>query len=221
MRRVLRLIPPKLVAAQLRKPTGLLGRLTAHTLNRQNTALNEATLTALDLAPADRVLEVGFGGGDLLSRMLPLIPGGRIAAADYSAEMVALCRRRFSGPVASGQLELVVASVESMPFSSGSANKACTVNTLYFWDDPHAALREFSRVLEPGGRLVIGFSPRETLERMPVTQHGFTRYEADDVRDLLRENGFRGIEMREVRHPLGTSICAIAEKPTRGDVKNT
>jgi arsenite methyltransferase len=221
MRRVLNLIPPKLVAAQLRKPTGLLGRLTARLLNRQNTALNEATLEALDLAPTDRVLEVGFGGGDLLSRVLPLVPQGRISGADYSAAMVALCQRRFAGSVASGHLQLEVASAEALPFAPGSANKACAVNTLYFWDDPHAALGEFSRVLEPGGRLVLGFSPRETLERMPVSQHGFALYDADDVRDLLREAGFADVEMRETKHPLGTSHCAIAEKPAHGEVKNT
>jgi len=207
------LIPHKYLAAQLRKPTGLFGVLTARTLNRQNVSLNTAVLDALTLVSGDRVLEVGFGGGDLLSRILPLVGDGRVLGADFSVDMVALCRLRFASFVESGHLELVVASVDSMPFESGSASKACAVNALYFWDDPHSAFTEFLRVLEPGGRLVIGFSPRETLQGIPATRHGFRLYDALEVRALLGDTGFRVLEMRKTEHPRGISYCAIAEKP--------
>jgi hypothetical protein len=54
-------------------------------------------------------------------------------------------------------------------------DKACTVNTIYFWSDAAASAFELYRVIAAGGRLVIGFAPRETLDRLPVTEHGFAK----------------------------------------------
>jgi hypothetical protein len=62
------LVPRKYLASQLRRPSGLVGKfLVAPILNRRNAALNVAVLEALELEASDRVLEVGFGGGDLMS----------------------------------------------------------------------------------------------------------------------------------------------------------
>jgi arsenite methyltransferase len=208
------LIPRKFMAAQLRKPSGLFGRLVvAPALNRHNAAINAATLTALSLSPADRVLEVGFGGGALLAQVLPLVPAGRVWGADFSVEMVERGRKRFAAGLASGRLQLETARVEAMPFPSSSVGKACSVNTLYFWEDPAAALAEIRRVLEPGGLLVIGFSPRATLEKLPVTRHGFTLYEPAAVGTLLCAAGFDAIDLREGRGPTGPFVCAVARKP--------
>src|SRR5262245_4887366 len=159
------------MAAQCRRPTGLFGRLiVARVLNRGNAAMNTLTLRLLDLVPDDRVLEVGFGGGDLLNRMISVVTRGRIAGADFPADMISFCTKRFRSLVADGRMELRCADVSALPWPDGTFTKACTVNTIYFWSDPVAALTEIRRTLAPGSRLVISVNAPATAGKLPYTK---------------------------------------------------
>jgi ubiquinone/menaquinone biosynthesis C-methylase UbiE len=200
------------VGSQVRRPSGLVGRLLIRVLNRGNAPMNALTVELLDLAPADRVLEVGFGGGDLINRMVPVITRGRISGADFSPEMAVLCTRRFGALVQAGRVDLACASVDHLPYPSGAFTKACTVNTIYFWPDPVAALGELRRTLEPGGRLVVCFNPRATAQKLPYTRHGFTLYDADQVRHLLEEARFRDVRLVAGSTRLGPFMCAVGTR---------
>ena len=111
-------------------------------------------------------------------------------------------------------MELRCASAERLPYDDGSFTKACTVNTVYFWPKPAAGISELSRVLAVGGRLVIGFSPAAAMRKMPkrLTEHGFTLFEPDEMRRLLEDAGFGGIEMTPGHGPRGDFVCAIGTK---------
>lgn len=207
------LVPRRYLAAQLRRPSGLVGKfLVAPILNRRNTGLNVAVLKSLELEATDRVLEVGFGGGDLMSRIVPLVSAGHVIGVDFSQDMVDICAARFSSAVQSGALELVCASAEKLPLHDGAVDKVCTVNTIYFWNDAAASASELHRVMGTGGRLVIGFAPRETLDRLPVTEHGFTKYEVDEVSALLLEAGFDEVSVTVIENPEGQDCCVTAVK---------
>jgi SAM-dependent methyltransferase len=132
--------------------------------------------------------------------------------ADVSQDMVDVCAARFSSAIESGALELMCASVEKLPLSDGEVDKACTVNTIYFWSDAPASACELHRVIAAGGRLAIGFAPRETLDRLPVTEHGFTKYEVDDVRALLVAAGFGEVTVTVIEDPDGHDCCVTAVK---------
>jgi ubiquinone/menaquinone biosynthesis C-methylase UbiE len=199
------------LAGQLRKPSGLFGRVVVgRVLNRGNAAMNELTRQLLELVPDDRVLEVGFGGGDLIDRMAPALTTGRIVGVDFSPDMTALCAKRFAPLVRAGRLELRCGPVETLPYADGSFTKACTVNTIYFWSDPVGALREMRRTLVPQGRLVVTFNPPATAGKLPYTKHGFTLYEPDQVRALLRDAGGRDVELVAGTSRLGEFFCAVA-----------
>ena len=55
-----------------------------HLLNRSNAAVNQLVCDNLHHDPDSRVLEVGFGGGDLLFRIARGIDGGRVDGVDTS-----------------------------------------------------------------------------------------------------------------------------------------
>lgn len=202
----------RFVASQLRKPSGLIGRIIARILNHGNAPMNDLTVKLLDLTPDDHVLEIGFGGGDLINRMVPLVTRGRIVGVDFSPEMTAMCMKRFGALVRTAKVELRCASAEDLPYTSDEFTKACTVNTIYFWPDPVASLKELWRTLRESGRLVVCFNPRTTAQKLPYTKYGFTLYDPAQVRRLLEEAGFRDIQMVAGSSRLGQFMCAVCTK---------
>jgi hypothetical protein len=94
----------RFIARQLGHPSGAIGRWILGPLwNRRNRALNDVSLEQLALQADDRVLEVGFGGGYLLGRMLPQVTDGFIGGADISAAMVEQCRGRYRAVIQTGK----------------------------------------------------------------------------------------------------------------------
>ena len=145
------------IANQLRKPSGWFGRqIMARLLNRFNAPINTKTLDLLAVQPTDRVLEVGFGGGDLLGRIAERATEGFVAGVDFAPEMVERCVRRYRVLVEQGRVAFRCADAKALPYPDGHFTKACTVNTLYFWDDPASVLGEFRRVLVEDGLLRRG-----------------------------------------------------------------
>lgn len=176
---------------QLAKPSGLFGRLfTARWLEKANVGMNSLTLGALALGPGDRLLEVGFGSGYLLERVL----GNRLcdfaAGVDVSREMVEHASRRLRPYITTGRARIRHGDIEAIPFSDGEFTRLCSVNTLYFWKDPRRALAECRRVLTTGGRLALCFNAKDDMLRWPGHVHGFTLYELAEVEAMLATSGF-------------------------------
>jgi ubiquinone/menaquinone biosynthesis C-methylase UbiE len=186
----------KLIARQLAKPSGLLGRkFTARWLNKANARMNQLTLEQLAISPSDSILEVGFGGGDLLEQIQRSGPPAFLAGLDISADMVRLARRRLQSYLPDGNFEVRCGDIEAIPYNAGQFTKLCTVNTIYFWRNPAVALAECLRVLHVGGQVFICFNSREDLEAWPIHKHGFRLYEVAEVEALLKASGFESIRV--------------------------
>ena len=179
----------ELIAHQARQPSGRLGGIFAIYMNFGNNYLNKLAVQALDIQPDDHILEVGFGGGVALYKMLKNIHGGFVAGIDYSPDMVKRGKRKFQKSIASGKMTLVEGNVTSIPFDDASFDKVCTVNTIYFWPDPMAGLKEILRVLKPGGQLVVGVGAKDSMKKIRITRYGFSLYSEQELRDLLTQSG--------------------------------
>ena len=183
---------PDSVTRQLARPRGHIGRhLTWRFLNRINASQYALVLEQLSPDPSDRVLEVGFGGAALLRMILDEIPDGSAAGLELSKEMVELADSRLGRYVEAGRLELIRGSVDSMPFPGASFDKAATLNTVYFWPDLAAGLRELARVVRPGGRLVLGFASSDDMRARGLQRSGFQLYSREELSVAVAEAGFR------------------------------
>jgi arsenite methyltransferase len=155
--------------------------------------MNALALVCLRLEREDWVLEVGFGGGGLL-RSLLLGTRGEVFGADLSETLIARARDRFARDVRRGRLHLYRASAESLPLPPATVTRAVSVNSLYFWPDPAAAMAELARVVKPGGRLAIAFEPAAELRKWPGHRYGFRLFEVAEVKALMEEAGFCDID---------------------------
>ena len=172
-------MPPRIVAQQLSHPTGLFGRLMGRLMNRHNARMNAFALELLELTPADRVLEIGFGGGVTLSTLIE--QAGFVAGIDRPQVMAERAKAQYAGDVAAGRAEFREGTIEALPFEAASFDKVCTVNTIYFWRSLEVGFAEIHRVLTPGGRAVIGFLPKSHMDRMGMPRDIFTARATEDV----------------------------------------
>lgn len=195
---------PRFIARQLSQPTGILGRVVARLMNRANAKMNASVIDQLELAPTDRVLEVGFGGGVALPSLLAA--AAYVAGVDPASAMVLGANAKFAAAVSAGRAEFRDGSVEALPFGAATFAKACTVNTVYFWASLTVGFAELHRVILPGGRLAVGFFPKEWMDRMGYPSDIFTSRTPDEVIGALTDAGFHGVRVARLEPAARWSV---------------
>jgi SAM-dependent methyltransferase len=195
--------------AQASGPHGRWAGLVAAALNRGNAAINRMTLDAVSPAPGERLLDLGFGGGTLIERALAEHPGVRVVGADPSEDMVARLAEHLAPDIASGRLELVVASAESLPLPDGALDCLTSVYTVYFWPDAARGLAEVRRVLRPGGRVALAVTPPGLQRAIGFDREGFSVRSGADVAALMHEAGLVDVALHDAPH--GSAIVTGRE----------
>ncbi len=113
--------------------------------------VGEQAIELLGIAAVSRVIDVGCGSGWATRLMAQKASEGRVTGIDVSDEMIRIARE--SSPAFSN-VEFHVASAEKLPFADGEFTHAFSMESLYYYADMAAALKEIRRVLESGGRFI-------------------------------------------------------------------
>jgi ubiquinone/menaquinone biosynthesis C-methylase UbiE len=114
----------------------------------------ELQLELLNIKPGSHVLDVGCGIGLQALAMAKLAGAtGKVVGTDISTVMIDIAKSRTA---ASGfPLEFLTAEAASQPFPDQSFDGVRTERVLMYVSDTQQVIREFKRLLKPGGRLVI------------------------------------------------------------------
>jgi len=201
------------LSSQLVRPSGVIGKYVIGKLwNRHNVALNDSTFLHLQAHNNDRILEVGFGGGYLLKKLLSIAIVGSVAGVDASPIMVQQARKKFSRHIDSAVLHLYLGTAEQLPFSAGCFDKACSVNSIFYWPDLAAGVTEIHRVLRANGFLVLTFTAKADLDTQGFAHPGIRSYADDEVLAALRQAGFRFIAIEKARDAHRTFAIVKAVK---------
>ena len=168
--------------------------------------------------PGQTVLDIAGGTGDLAARFSRHVgPEGKVILADINAAMLEVGRDRLIDKGAAGNIEVVQADAQALPFEDNSIDCITIAFGLRNVTSKEMALRSMLRVLRPGGRLlVLEFSkPTSPLLGKIYDQYSFQilpamgrliaqdadsyRYLAESIRkhpdqetlmDLMRDAGF-------------------------------
>jgi SAM-dependent methyltransferase len=115
------------------------------------------------LPKTGRVLEVGCGTGGLL--VAAARAGIGIVGVDVASRWLVAARRRLADHGLS--VPLLAASADQLPWPDGHFDTIVADSVLEHLDDPTRAVCEWSRVLRPGGRLLVWSPNRYTLTTDP------------------------------------------------------
>lgn len=114
----------------------------------------EFQLRSLGIKPGSNVLDVGCGIGLQALAMAKLAgPTGKVVGTDISTVMIDIAKSKTAGSGLS--LEFLTADAASQPFRDQSFDCVRTERVLMYVPDTQQTIKEFKRLLKPGGRLVI------------------------------------------------------------------
>jgi ubiquinone/menaquinone biosynthesis C-methylase UbiE len=160
----------------------------------------------LDLKPADRVLEIGFGSGADIARASAT--AAFVAGVDHSDVMVRQAERRNAPAVREGRVDLQLGSAGQLPYPDSHFDKVFAINSAQFWKDITKPLDEIRRVLKPGGWLALAVQPRgKNATDETARQAGIGLSKA------LTAAGFEEVhcEFQQMR-PVAT-VCVLGRRP--------
>ncbi len=145
-----------------------------------------------------KILDAGCGTGGLIVRMSERRPMWGWTGVDASTLACELATQRTGVKFAAiaptrarpaGEIRL--GSVTDLPFTDGAFDAVVSADVLYHVDDDMAALREFYRVLRPGGVVILNVPAYPWLwSYHDVAVHSRRRYGRNEVVAKLRANGF-------------------------------
>ncbi len=114
---------------------------------------------AVDLAavaPGSRVLDIATGTGDLALELARRVaPGGTVVGADFSERMLELARGKTAGVPSGVQLRFETANALALPYADGEFDAATVGFGARNFSDLDRGLAEMTRVVRPGGRVVV------------------------------------------------------------------
>ncbi len=168
-----------------------------------------------ELEGVTAVLDVATGTGLVLRalRARDDARGVRLVGLDVSPGMLAVARQALP------DAELLEADATVLPLPGASIDLVTCVTGLQMFPDPDAAVREWARVLRPGGRVVTAtFAEFDPAEHRGGAVDQFRRHDRFRTPELLQAalepGGF--VHRRHERWMHGGDVVLIAEAEARG-----
>ena len=119
---------------------------------------NLQAIEMADIKRGELVLDIGFGTGWCLERLIPYVGAATpVYGIDFSTGMREETLRNLKKKGLDGSVRLYMGNVKNMPFEDGKFDVlfASFLLDLMEDEDSAAALAEMKRILKPNGRLIV------------------------------------------------------------------
>lgn len=176
-----------------------------------NKRMRSEAISMLDLEERDRVLDVGCGTGFATEGLLEQVD--EVHGLDQSSHQLERAYAKFGKD---GPVRFYRGDAERLPFHDDAFDVVWSSGSIEYWPDPVATLREFRRVVKPGGSvLIVGpDSPKSTIfERLAAAIMLF--YDETEADRMFDAAGFETFEHRVQQAQPGSprAITTLARAP--------
>ena len=163
--------------------------------------VQDEVVAALRAHGARRIADIACGTGIMATRIQADLNPDEIYGVDMSDGMLDQAKAR------SGAVTWLKGPAERLPFEDGSLDAVVTTSAFHFFDQP-AAMREFHRVLAPGGLVAVATispPPAKLLHRLAPENSSVAHSPSPaEMRRLFTDAGFTITSQRRVDRPLWT-----------------
>lgn len=147
------------------------------------------------LALLDRtwhVGDLGCGTGQVTAELAPHV--AKVTAVDASAEMLAAARKRLRDLA---NTDVRRGDLEALPLDDSSLDVALVILVLHHLADPPSVIREATRVLKAGGRLLIAdMLPHGHEEYKQQMGHVWLGFAEEQITGWMRDAGLHDMRVR-------------------------
>jgi ubiquinone/menaquinone biosynthesis C-methylase UbiE len=174
-----------------------------------------------------KVLEVAAGTGIVTRRLLEVLPAnGRLTVTDLNEPMLAHARLKIGEDP---RVHWRQADALELPFSDGEFDAVVCQFGLMFFPDKARSIREFYRVLAPGGHLLLSVwdslqaNPHATVAQSAIVEFfsvdppqfyaiPFSYYDTAEIRKVVAAAGFTNVEIETIKLTGESPSAALAAK---------
>jgi ubiquinone/menaquinone biosynthesis C-methylase UbiE len=175
-------------------------------------AKRERALRELGLKPVGRgvAVDVGCGTGEMAAALRRL-GEHKVVGLDLSEFALTHAKERLASEFGAG-FQLFRARAEHLPLRTDSASKLVSMDVIEHLDDEDAALREYRRIIAPGGTIVIAVPAYQwAWSAHDVALGHRRRYTAQRLETVIRRAGL-SIERSDYYHSWLVPIAVILRK---------
>ena len=176
-----------------------------------NEAMRTEAIDLLDPGDDDRVLDVGCGTGFATEGLLERTE--QVHGLDQSRHQLERAWAKFGK---NDRVRFYRGDAERLPFADDAFDAVWSSGSIEYWPDPVAALREFRRVVRPGGGvLVVGPDAPHSSVFERVADAIMLFYDEDEADRMFDAAGFERFEhhIQQARPGSPRAITTIAHAP--------
>ncbi|AII58367.1 SAM-dependent methyltransferase [Dehalococcoides mccartyi] len=169
--------------------------------------IREAAIEAAGVKPESIAADIGAGTGYMTAELLR--KNCRVVAIDQSSAMLAKIKSKFGAYGVS----CLQADGNTLPLKDQSIDYSFANMFLHHVEDPAGAIKEMSRILLPGGRLVITDLCLHTHADMQKEHHDhWPGFELKAVKGWFEQAGLKNIRVETLNQKCTAPGCTCKEQ---------
>ena len=142
----------------------------------------EKVVEALGIGPGSKVADIGAGSGLLTVHLARAVkPNGRVVATDLDGGVLDLLQSRLAAAGLADLVERRVVGAEQPGLEPGAYDAILLAEVDHYFSDEVAWLKEATKALKPGGRIVISNRIHHRQKSMAAAQRAGLKLQSEST----------------------------------------
>lgn len=180
---------------QLRKPSGLFGRMVSIMMNMRNREFYKKIIPELEIKSGDKIYEIGYWPGLGINLIARDRVDCSINGIDFSELMYHNASNRNKKFIDKGIIGLTYGDFLILEDEKERYDKIFCVNVIYFWSDWTRVFEKIYSMLKDQGIYCIFMTPKTEFEKLKFAKD-FNKYSIERVESELKKAGFKDVKYK-------------------------